>query len=125
MWMPTRLTTNRKRHTMPIIRVETAEIYDWTSFHRVFAHALGFPAFYGGNMNAMIDCLGYMDDPSAGMTTVHVRSGDTLTIDLGSIASLKSICPEQFVAVQDACGFVNWRRVRGEMSAIVALSYSE
>lgn len=110
---------------MPAVRIGTTEITDWESFHRVLASVLGFPTFYGGNMDAMIDCLGYLDDTSAEMTSVHVRPGETLTLDLGSALKFRRTCPEQFSALQDACAFVNWRRVRAGLSAIVALSYNE
>jgi len=32
-------------------------ITDWASFHDVFMHTLGFPDFYGRNMDAWIDCM--------------------------------------------------------------------
>lgn len=109
---------------MPIVRIDPAEIVDWDSFHRVFARELGFPTFYGGNVDAMIDCLSYVDDPSAGMTNVHVRSGEMLAIHLGSIARFKRTCPDQFEALQDACAFVNLRRVDRGAGAILALCYN-
>jgi RNAse (barnase) inhibitor barstar len=50
---------------MPIVDVDVLPITDWDSFHDTFAVALGFPDFYGRNMNAWVDCLTYEDD---GMT---------------------------------------------------------
>jgi RNAse (barnase) inhibitor barstar len=43
---------------MTIVFIDTTEITDWPSFHQVFSQKLGFPAFYGNNMDAFIDCLG-------------------------------------------------------------------
>ena len=34
---------------------------------------LGFPDFYGMNWDAMIDCLSYMRQPSAGMSSVALN----------------------------------------------------
>lgn len=35
-----------------LVPIPTNQITDWPSFHEVFAEALGFPSFYGKNMNA-------------------------------------------------------------------------
>jgi hypothetical protein len=90
---------------------------------RVLSNTFGFPAFYRNNMNALIDCLSYVDEPEAEMTGVHVRAGDTLAIQLGAVDSFRRRCPDQFAALQDACAFVNWRRPREHGAALVALSY--
>jgi RNAse (barnase) inhibitor barstar len=42
---------------VPVVAIPVSEIDDWESFHSVFQRELGFPAFYGRNMNAWIDCL--------------------------------------------------------------------
>jgi hypothetical protein len=108
---------------MTTVFVDTTEITDWPSFHQVFSNTFGFPAFYGSNMDAFIDCLSYLDEPEAEMTDVHVRSGETLAIQLGAVNNFRRRCPDQFAALQDACAFVNWRRTREHGAALVALSY--
>jgi hypothetical protein len=42
---------------MPVVDVPLTKIADWESFHMTFAATLGFPGFYGRNMNAWIDSL--------------------------------------------------------------------
>lgn len=108
---------------MVMISIDTTEIQDWPSFHRVFSMKLGFPGFYGNNMDAFIDCLGYIDDPSAGMTTVHIPEGQTLAIQLDEVESFKKRCPDQFEALLDACAFVNWGRTSWNTAPLIALSY--
>ncbi|MGN7981908.1 barstar family protein [Burkholderia sp. 22313] len=108
---------------MTKVFVDTTEITDWPSFHRVFSQVFGFPAFYGNNMDALIDCLGYLDEPEAAMTSLHVRPGETLAIQLGAVISFRRRCPDLFEALLDACAFVNWRRTREHEAALVALSY--
>jgi hypothetical protein len=108
---------------MATVSIDTSEITDWTSFHRVVSHMFGFPAFYGNNLDAFIDCLGYLDEPSAGMTGMHVRPGETLAIQLNAVSGFRRRCPDQFRALQDACAFVNWRRTREHEAPLVALSY--
>ncbi|NIF40987.1 barstar family protein [Burkholderia sp. Tr-862] len=110
---------------MTTVFVDTTEITDWPSLHRVFSRIFGFPSFYGNNLDALIDCLGYLDEPEAEMTRVHVRPGGTLTIQLGSVNSFRKRCPDQFAGLQDACAFVNWRRAREHGGAVVALSYND
>ena len=48
---------------MPVVRIPTSRITDWDSFHRVFVEIMGFPEFYGRNMNAWIDCMTSLDSP--------------------------------------------------------------
>jgi len=44
-----------------IVDVPTSQIGDWDTFHDTSAQRLGFPACYGRNMSAWIDCLTYAD----------------------------------------------------------------
>jgi hypothetical protein len=108
---------------MTTVFVDTNEITDWLSFHQVLSQLFGFPSFYGNNMNALIDCLSYLDDPDAEMTRIHVVPGRTLAIQLGAVESFRARCPEQFAALQDACAFVNWRRTSEQTPPLIALSY--
>jgi len=106
-----------------VIQIPAEQITDWSTFHDVFAAALGFPAFYGCNMNAWIDCLTYVDDPDAGMTKVMVGPGDVLTLQIDAFSAFAARCPEQYAALIECGAFVNWRRVvRGER-AIPALAF--
>ena len=54
-------------------------------FHQKLKEALGFPDFYGMNWDAMIDCLSYMRDPSAGMSEVTLAEDEMLVIDCKNI----------------------------------------
>lgn len=108
---------------MAIVFVDTTEIKDWQSFHQIFSQIFGFPTFYGNNMDALIDCLSYLDEPQAEMTGVHVEQGETLAIQLSAVNSFRRRCPDQFEALQDACAFVNWRRAGEQRAPLVALSY--
>ncbi|MBJ9665648.1 barstar family protein [Burkholderia gladioli] len=105
---------------MTNVLTDTAKITDWPSFHRVFSQIFGFPSFYGNNMDALVDCLSYLDE--AEMTSLHVKPGETLAIQLGAVVSFRRRCPDLFEALQDPCAFVNWRRTREHGAALVALS---
>jgi hypothetical protein len=66
------------------------------SFHRVFSKIFGFPASYGNNMNTLIDCLSFPDEPSAETTRVHVRLANTFAIQLDAAKSFRMRDLDQF-----------------------------
>lgn len=107
---------------MPNIRIDASRISNWNQFHDVFAKELGFPGFYGRNMNAWIDCMTYVDDPDAGMTTVHGSASDPLVLQLDDVDRLPT---EIYEAIVEATGFVNWRRMEQGEPAILMLSFSK
>ena len=108
---------------MTRVKLDTRRIRDWESFHDVFVEAFGFPAFYGRNMNAWIDCRTYLDDPSAEMTKVHATPGSVLILQLKHVADFATRCPEQCAAIIEDSAFVNWRRVEMGDPAVLALSF--
>jgi hypothetical protein len=107
----------------PVVAIETRRIVDWDSFHVVFADTLGFPDFYGRNMNAWIDCMTYLDDPGAGMSTVHCARGGVVTLAIRDVTDFARRCPEQYEALVECSAFVNWRRIERGDGPVVALSY--
>ena len=66
---------------VPIVEISVASIEDWETFHNTFAEGLGFPDFYGRNMDAWIDCLIYADEDD-GMRNVTASPGVYLTLQL-------------------------------------------
>ena len=92
------------------VRIPVASIDDWESFHDVFKRALGFPDFYGRNMNAWIDCMTSVDTFTDGLSTVIVPPGGLLVLTIDDAPAFKRRCPEQFDALLEAAAFVNFRR---------------
>ena len=107
---------------MPIIEIPTSSISDWRTFHDVFAQTLGFPEFYGRNMDAWIDCLTYRDDDD-GLSDIIVQGGDVLTLQLDEGTTFRNRCPDLHDAIVDGVAVVNLRRIEGGMRPIVALAY--
>jgi hypothetical protein len=105
---------------VPIVEVHLGQISDWESFHDVFARDLGFPKFYGRNMNAWIDCLTYGDDS---MTAFAFGPDDPMTLQLLDCKAFRKRCPELYEALVDCTAFVNWRRIEQDERPILALSY--
>jgi hypothetical protein len=106
-----------------ILRLDCGRITDWSSFHTVFAEVFGFPDFYGRNMNAWIDCMGDVDTPETGMTSISVPPGGVLTLQLDRVDEFAARCPEQYAALIECAAFVNWRRSSQGAPAVLALSY--
>jgi hypothetical protein len=107
------------------IQIDASKISDWDSFHNQFSKTLGFPEYYGRNMNAWIDCMTYLDDPDATMTTIHVVPGDLLVICVSGARDLKRRCPEIYDALIECSAFVNYRRIELGQPAVLALSFYE
>ena len=105
------------------VTIDASQISDWPSFHQVFAQALGFPTFYGANMNAWIDCMSSLDAPDDGMSRLHCESGKVLTLLVQGAADLKEKYPQQYDALIECTAFVKWRRMQSGRPAVLALAF--
>ncbi len=115
---------DRKPHMM-VVTIETQRIVDWATFHDVFSEGLGFPVFYGRNMDAWIDCMTCLDDPDAGMSAVHAPAGGVLTLQLENVEDFAARCPIQYAAIIECAAFVNWRRIELGSPPVLALSFNK
>ncbi len=43
---------------------------------------MGFPDFYGANMDAWIDCMFHLDDGESGKTRFDLKPGEALEIEM-------------------------------------------
>lgn len=105
------------------VTVQAADLLDWPGFHAAMARAFGFPAFYGQNLDAWIDCLTYLDDPGAGMTTVHAPPGGVVTLIIDDVDVLAGGAPAIFAALVDGVAFVNERRRERGAGPVLSLAY--
>lgn len=103
-----------------IVKIDCSTIRDWKTFHHAFATAFGFPAFYGGNMNAWIDCMTSIDSD---FSQVSCEVGGSVTLSLGSITSFRQRCREIHDALIECVAFVNYRRMEQGEEPILFLSY--
>jgi hypothetical protein len=108
---------------MTVVKLDTRRIIDWDSFHRIFQELFGFPAVYGRNMDAWIDCMTSLDEPRAGLSSIHVPQGEVLVLQLDHVSDFPSRCPEQYAAIIECAAFVNWRRIEVGYNAVLALSF--
>ena len=103
------------------VHIDGTQIHDRDSFHDEFARSLGFPGFYGRNMDAWIDCLTSADEDD-GMLAVCVGPGGVLTLQIDGYAGFKKRCPELALALHECAAFVNWRRIEVGDEPVLALS---
>jgi hypothetical protein len=107
---------------MRTVIIPVEKIADWPSFHDAFQRVLGFPDFYGRNMNAWIDCMTSVDTASDGMSTVTVQPGEILVLRIDDPVDFRRRCPEQYDALVECTAFVNFRRVEvGELPVLAIL----
>ena len=64
------------------ITIDCRQITRRDALHAAFARELGFPDWYGGNLDALFDCLTELDEP----TTLRLQGWETLTGALGGYA---------------------------------------
>jgi RNAse (barnase) inhibitor barstar len=106
------------------IVIDTRQIIDSASFHKVFAAAFGFFEGYGNNMDAWIDCMSGLDDEAeVSLSTVTCEIGDTVVLHLEHAADFAAREAHLFQQLLDCSAFVNWRRIEKGDRAILALSY--
>ena len=104
-----------------VVVIPTRDIVDWNSFHDTFKTALGFPEFYGRNMNAWIDCLTCADDSESGMVSNPVAPGELLMLEISDAADFKECCPDQYQALIECTAFVNYRRMEAGNRPVLSL----
>jgi RNAse (barnase) inhibitor barstar len=76
------------------IGLDFSSIVDWQTFHAQFKQKMGFPDFYGNNMNAWIDCMSSIDAPSDGMCKVTVGKNQALEIVANGTEKAVKTCPD-------------------------------
>ncbi len=106
-----------------VVEIDTTKIDGWDSFHDVFVEALGFPSFYGRNMDAWIDCMTSIDAPEDRMTRVHAPKGGVAVLSLSDATGFAARCPEIYGAIIECSAFVNYRRMETGEPPVLALSF--
>lgn len=104
------------------IRINADLIDSWSSFHQVFKIALGFPGFYGANMDAWIDCMSYIDDPTSEMTRYTVKSGQTVIIELINADNFKTKHENIYFTLLDCIALVNRRKIDDKTRTLIAIA---
>jgi len=101
------------------VQVDGASIADWDSFHDEFARVFGFPAFYGRNGDAWIDCMTRLDED---FSSFRVDPGQLILLEIEGAEQLSARAPELLSFIYDAAAFVNGRRIEVGDTPILLIS---
>jgi RNAse (barnase) inhibitor barstar len=85
---------------MTKFRLETKQITDWASFHRVCKEAFGFPDYYGRNMNSWIDCMSSFETDE-----------EIFQVEIIDTEDFNSRLPDILDAMVECTAFVNNRYI--------------
>jgi len=97
---------------MKTVLIDTSKIIGWESFHDVFADTLGFPDYYGRNMNAWIDCMSSIGVYEEAWTAARgFEVGEKLLLDIPNAKAWKDRCPDIFEAFMEDVAFSNYRNL--------------
>lgn len=102
------------------INIDGSKITSWHTFYKLFADTFGFPAGFGRNMDAWIDCMTNLDEA---FSQVQVSPGELICITVEHAAMFKAKCPVQYQALLEGTAFVNWRRLEIGEPALLILSF--
>ncbi|WP_372706542.1 barstar family protein [Brevundimonas sp.] len=87
------------------VEIDCRELTDWQAFHSAFAEKLGFPSYYGRNMDAWYDCFYSLADES---TVLKLAEGDVVWLELKHYKDLQARQPELAEAILEGAAFVNF-----------------
>lgn len=103
---------------MASVELDGKTIIDWPTFHQACKSAFGFPEFYGGNMDAWVDCMSYLRDDD-GMTRFRLQENEVLTITIANAAALRTAAPDILDDLQFCIEAINDRYTDyGEKAAL-------
>ena len=106
-----------------IIRIDARRLTDAAGLHAAMSEAFGFPASYGKNLDALVDCLTSLDNPKAALSRVQVFPGQVVLLVLDHIDGKNKPQAAQVKSLVDAIAFVNWRRMETGQPPVLAVAY--
>ena len=92
-----------------IIRIDARRLTDSAALHKVLAETFGFPASYGKNLDALVDCLTDLDGPQGGMSRLQELPGQIALLVLEHVDTATKPQKVQMQSLIDVVAFVNWR----------------
>jgi RNAse (barnase) inhibitor barstar len=107
----------------PYVGLKTDAIYDWTSFHAECQRAFGFPAFYGRNMEAWVDCMSSLRSDD-GLLSIRLPAGELLELELTDTDALRERVPDLIEGLVLATAEVNQRFIENGEAPAIALIFS-
>ncbi len=76
---------------MKKVFIDFSKTKDIADLHNLLKTELGFPDFYGKNVNALIDCLSSMRFPEEGMSQVTLGEKEVLIFEMSGFSNANMI----------------------------------
>ena len=108
-----------------LIRIDARRLTSAAGLHAALDEAFGFAPGYGKNLDALVDCLTHLDNPTAGMSRVHVHPGHVALLIIEHTQGHSEPTAAQVRSLVDAVAFVNWRRLEKGQPPVLALAYEQ
>lgn len=105
---------------MQVVRIDTQNIKDKQGFHKEFKNVMGFPDFYGMNMDAWIDC---MSDINGGMTKPILNTNEPICIELTETEDFNKRLPGVMDDLIECTAFVNQRFIQAKQDKFLVLKF--
>lgn len=95
------------------IEIDGSKINNFDSFHAVFKNVMGFPEFYGNNMNAWIDCMADIHEDTK-MSKYFLRNDESLIINIRNTEQFIKNCSDVVETFIECTAFINEKRLKGK-----------
>lgn len=89
-----------------VIHLDLSQVKNWDTFHEMFKRELGFPDYYGKNMDAWIECIGDIHG-DVGMTNLSLPYDTGLTLCFTHARFFKYKHPNIYKAIRECTDFAN------------------
>jgi hypothetical protein len=107
-----------------VIEIDGAKISGWDDFHDLFADRLGFPTWYGRNLDAWIDLMTYLEFDRE-TTKVVLEPGETMVFRISNWERLRDERPEIFTALVECSAIVNHRTMEAGEHPYLVIAFSQ
>lgn len=102
-----------------LIRLDARRLTDAAALHAALAEAFGFPPTHSKNLDALVDSLTHLDNPTTARVCPLPGEQAVLLVDHADFAA----AAPQLRALADAAAFANFRRLEKGAGPVVALAY--
>jgi Barstar (barnase inhibitor) len=109
--------------TPQVVELSGTELIGAAAFHETFSRVFGFLEGYGRNMDAWIDCMGYLRDPDIRMTKFYVGKHETLTLLIRDYETLRDGAPKQWAGLIECSAVVNRREIEAGHAPVLAMAF--
>jgi hypothetical protein len=107
---------------MAYVKIQTNQITNWASFHRVCKEVFGFFDGYGNNMDAWIDCVSCLEYDD-GMAKVCLEKDEIMNIEVVGTEDFIKDLPEIYEALIECTIFVNQRYIESNGKPRISLIF--